>query len=217
MKTKLVVWDWNGTLLADTRVCIDAGNRVITAFGGEPLPNEEYVRRFSFPVLEFYASCGADRERMLSGNYSQVFHDFYKREAVNCRTRKGVRTTLDWLREHSIDSVILSNHLRAEIVDPLKRLGIEDYFEAVLAHQDTESTAIGNNKVGRIKEYLARGSYSPSEILIVGDSPEDVNIGKEVGAKTIGITRGYFSLDRLKASRPDYLINKVAYVPSKIC
>ena len=207
--TKLVVWDWNGTLLADTQLCVDAGNHVIETFGGKGPSREEYLERFSFPVIDFYAQYGADREAMLAGNFSQVFHEYYKRGSSNCRTRRGARVVLDWLRHQSIDSLILSNHLQPEIVEQLGRLGIESYFQAVLAHQDTNSTATGNNKVGRVKEYLTKNSYAPGQIVVIGDSPEDMHIGREIGAKTIGITDGYFSLNRLRASQPDYLVTNL--------
>lgn len=209
---KLVVWDWNGTILADTQLCVDAGNHVIETFGGKGQSREEYKRQFNFPVIDFYARCGADKERMLAGNFSQIFHDYYKQKVSSCRTRRGARVVLNWLQHQSIDLLILSNHLQPDIFDQLQRLGLQSYFKEVLAHQDTGSTAAGNNKVGRIKEYLTHTNYSSSEIAVVGDSPEDIGIGKEIGAKTIGITDGYFSLDRLNEAKPDYLITQLNQV-----
>jgi len=209
---KLAVWDWNGTLLADTQLCIDAGNQVINTFGGKGPSREEYREQFSFPVIDFYARYGANREAMLAGNFSQVFHNYYKQGSSKCRTRKGARRVLSWLRQQSIDSIILSNHIQPEILVQLQRLDFEQYFQNILAHQDISSTSKGNNKVQRIHTYLGEHSYGPSEIVVIGDSPEDVGIGKEIGAKTIGITEGYFSISRLRASQPDYIIGSLDQV-----
>ncbi|MBS3050704.1 MAG: hypothetical protein J4400_00960 [Candidatus Aenigmarchaeota archaeon] len=54
---RLVAWDWNGTLLADTQACMDAGNHVIRAYGGVPLPRGRYAAEFDFPSVEFYLEC----------------------------------------------------------------------------------------------------------------------------------------------------------------
>lgn len=45
--------------------------------------------------------------------------------------------------------------------------------------------------------------------MIIGDSPEEVEIGKDVGIKTVAITGGYYSTSRLRKSKPDFLINNL--------
>ena len=207
---QLVTWDWNGTLLADTQTCMDSGNHVIETFGGNPLPRNTYNQVFDFPTLEFYCSQGADRNAMIAGDFAGVFHEHYEPRASKCRTRKGVRKVLNWLDEKSIDSVILSNHIQDAIIQQLQRLGIEEYFAKVLANEDKKATASGNNKIHRIQDYLSQRGYNLSQTVIVGDSSEDIGIGKELGMRTVGITDGYFSTPRLRASKPDYLISNIA-------
>ncbi len=205
--SQLVVWDWNGTLLADSEACTDAGNHVITTFGGTPLPRNAYARVFDFPTLNFYCQQGADRDAMIAHDFVAIFHKHYEQRASRCRTRRGARKALHWLKENSIDSVILSNHIRSSIAQELQRLGIEECFAEILANEDTASTALGKNKIRRIHDYLTRMNYNPSHTVIVGDSPEDIGIGRELGIKTVGVTDGYFSTARLRASKPDFLIH----------
>lgn len=209
---QLVTWDWNGTLLADTEACMDADNHVIETFGGKPLPRNEYSRVFDFPTLEFNCNQGADKYAMIENDFAGVFHKYYEQRASKCRTRRGAREVLSWVHRKSIDSVILSNHLKSEIIQQLQRLNIEEYFSEVLANEDKKSNAIGNNKIQKIHDYLSNGNYNPSQTVIVGDSPEDIGIGKELGMRTVGITDGYFSTSRLKASKADFLISNLNQV-----
>jgi len=206
---QLVTWDWNGTLIADSQACVDAGNHVIETFGGNPLPRNVYSRVFDFPSLEFYCSQGAGREAMLANDFAGVFHAYYEPRASKCRTRRGAREVLSWLGDKSIDSVILSNHIKNAIIEQLERLGIGEYFAEVLANEDTGSTASGKNKIQRIHGYLAQTDHDSSEAVIVGDSPEDIGIGKALGMGTVAITEGYFSTPRLRASNPDYIIGNL--------
>ncbi len=207
---KLVIFDWNGTLLADSAGCIAAGNAVIEKFGGTPLSLEAYKEQFDFPSLDFYERQGADREAMISGGYADVFYSNYEENAAKSRTRKGARETLAWLSLHSIDAVILSNHMKDAIENQLRRLSLEGYFSAVLGNVEIAATASGNNKIRRLREYLSLHGYDPLQAMVIGDSPEDIAIGKELGMRTVGIKDGYFSTPRLLAAGPDEMIGSLS-------
>lgn len=209
---RLVTWDWNGTLLADTEAGMAAGNHVIETFGGNPLPRDEYTKVFDFPALEFYCGQHADREKMVTGDYSKVFHDYYETRAAQCRTRRGAREVLSWLNENSVDSVILSNHINGAIERQLKRLDIEKYFKAILANDDLGLTVSGRNKIHRMRDYLSQKHIDPSQTIIIGDCCEDIEIGKALDMRTVGVTGGYFSTPRLRASKPNYLISNLSGV-----
>ena len=207
---KLVTFDWNGTLLADTQACMDAGNHVIETFGGTPVPRKRYTEIFDFPAVDFYCAQGADREALLAPESPRVFHDFYEPRASKCRTRRGAREVLGWLNDKAIDSVVLSNHIQDAIITQLQRLGIEDYIAEVLANTELRDTQVGKNKIEKMIDYLSRTNHDPANAVIVGDSLEDVEIGKTLGMGTIAITDGYFSTSRLRASSPDHIIGNLA-------
>ena len=77
---QLVVWDWNGTLIADTQACMDAGNHVIRTYGGTPLTRKIYAATFDFPTINFYCRQGCNRESLESG-YKETFYGFYEETA----------------------------------------------------------------------------------------------------------------------------------------
>ncbi|MBI2579304.1 MAG: HAD family hydrolase [Candidatus Aenigmarchaeota archaeon] len=205
---QLVVWDWNGTLIADTQACMDAGNHVIRTYGGTPLPRKTYAATFDFPTIDFYCRQGCDRESLESG-YREAFYGFYAKRASRCRTRQGARKALAWLRERSIPSVILSNHLEGDISSHLDRLSLTEYFGRILANTEIGVSASGNNKIYMMRKHLTDTSYNPSETVIVGDSPEDIAIGRELHMRTVAVEDGYFSTPRLRASKPDHIIGSL--------
>ena len=117
-----------------------------------------------------------------------------------------MREVLAWLRERSVPSAILSNHMTEAIAAQLERLDLTKYFGQILANTELGATVSGNNKIERMRDYLAGTQFDPSGTIIVGDSPEDIEIGKTLGMRTVAIGDGYFSTPRLRASKPDYLI-----------
>ena len=56
---------------------------------------------------------------------------------------------------------------------------------------------------------MHKNNYKKQEVMIVGDSPEEIEIGKSLGLKTIAITNGYYSKFRLKKKNHDYMINNL--------
>lgn len=208
---KLIVFDWNGTLLADTEACREGDNRILREFGGEKVNHREYLEMFTIPGINFYALRGCDRERLKRNTkkLGEIFHDFYEPRAAKCRSRRGARALLKWLNEKKIEAIILSNHTLEGIEAQLKRLGMAGNFSKVIANSERESSMKERNKKKKLKYYIKTHKIKLGEGIIIGDSPEEIEIGKENKLITIAITDGNYSAARLRAARPDHLINNI--------
>lgn len=204
---KLIVFDWNGTLLSDVRECMEADNLVLKAFGGKLVNIRTYRDTIIVPVINFYVAHGCSRKKIAqdSQKAGDIFFKKYKELADKTTLRKGARGLLKWLKAHSIEAVILSNHSPEGIYYHLDRFDIEKYFNAVLADVG-DSSLMKQEKGERLKKYLYQRDFSPSDAAIIGDTAEETEIGKRLGMLTVAITGGYFSESRLKAADPDYLV-----------
>ena len=208
---KLVVFDWNGTLIADTHACMDADNSVLKVYGGRPVNLQEYRKTIVIPAIEFFVKNGVDRTRLIrdAKEVSKSFHTFYESRAAKVRTRNGARKLLAWLFKNKIETMILSNHSAIGIEKQLGRLGLRKYFSHVFANSNLATALQGQNKREKLTAFLRGNSASSAETIIIGDSPEEVEIGKYTGIKTVAIKNGYYSTQRLKESNPDYLIGNL--------
>ena len=209
---KLVVFDWNGTLLADTLACMDADNHLIKAFGGQPTGLKKYRETVIIPAIDFYVQHGCDREYFLNNmeKAGKIFHEFYEPRAERVRTRKNAKKLLQWLQAKNIESVILSNHTVQGISAQLKRLKIEKYFTELLANDSLDSSMKKRNKKEKLEILFKKSGLQKDEVIIVGDSPEENEMGKHIGIFTVSIKNGYYSTPRLRKSNPDYLIDNLS-------
>ncbi|OGI18426.1 MAG: hypothetical protein A3J06_03395 [Candidatus Moranbacteria bacterium RIFCSPLOWO2_02_FULL_48_19] len=207
---KLVVFDWNGTIIADTLACMEADNRVLQVFGGTMVDLKTYRQTMIIPAIDFYMQHGCNREELLgnSQRLGEVLHGHYEPRAAKVRTRIGARRMLEWLQHREIKAVILSNHTVTGINRQLQRLRIQDYFSEVLANNALGSSIKGRNKREKLEVCFAKSGLRQNEVLIVGDSPEEIEMGRYVGIGTVAITGGYYARNRLVRNNPDYLINK---------
>lgn len=205
---KLIVFDWNGTLLSDVYECMEADNLVLKAFGGKTVDIRTYRDTIVVPVIHFYVAQGCSRQKIAqdSQKASNIFFKKYKELADKTTLRKGTTELLQWLQSHSIEAIILSNHSPEGIHYHLDRFGIAKYFSDILADVG-DSSLIKQEKGERLKKYLHQRDFSPSNAAIIGDTAEEAEIGKSLGMLTVAITGGYFSESRLKKADPDYLVH----------
>ncbi len=212
MNKKLFVFDWNGTLLADTVASWKAGNVCMEFYGGQAISLALHRETFCFPILPFYEIHGISAETVLArreeGN--DVFQNAYDRFAANARTRTGARALLEHLKARGVECMILSNYRTEKIQQHCARLGIEPYFTAIDAH-DCDGTTIlqHTTKVTRLKSLMEVHGYAPHEVVIIGDTMEEPEIARALGLTSIGITDGYISRRRLREAAPDFIVHRL--------
>ena len=207
---KLVVFDWNGVLIADAAATVAVDKELFKAFGHEPLDMKTYREIFTMPIKEFFFAAGFTRAEMERDavRIQEMFHKLYEPRIAKIRTRTGARKLLGYLKTKHIDAVILSNHTIEGITVQLRRLGIEGYFSNIIAN-DKHTTMARKNKGEKLVELVGKSHHKKEEIIIIGDSTEEIEAARMAGIKCISITGGYYSTRRLKAGKPDFLINSL--------
>ena len=208
---KLVAFDWNGTIFADTYAIYKSDNEVAKLLKIEPVSFKAFQKYFDVPVKNFYLALGVSEEELdkRSAQIAKSFHTYYETRSSKLRSRAGARELLEWLSKNHINCVIFSNHIVESIKKQLKRLRLEKYFLEVIANSHIESALKGRSKQGKLKSYLNNKNFLAEEVLIIGDTTEEVEIGKELGITTVALTSGNCSITRLKAAKPDYLIHNL--------
>ena len=207
---KLVVFDWNGVLIADAGICAKSVSSVLKSLGRKPIDIQTFRKVFSIPASNIYRSQGftEDEIKKYANIIQERFHEDYEPRAARVRTRRGARKLLDYLYKHKIECIILSGHSTDGVQSQLKRLALEKYFSNVFAN-DIYGAMRGRNKFERLNQFLAERSLKKNDALIIGDSTEETEAGKRLGIHTVAITGGYVSTLRLKETHPDYLIGNL--------
>lgn len=210
---KLAVFDWNGTILSDVRYAAEASNAELAILGHPPITLKDYQQHFAVPLIKFFSALGIDlvNFEQKSSEIAAAFHASYEPKIAHAKTRPGSRALLKGLHQQGVRCVILSNHTLEGIYPHLERLKLTRYFEAVLAN-DTLVEMHAAGKADRLKHYLAAQNLKGSEAFIIGDTIEEITIGKAFGLTTVSITGGFSTPARLKQAKPDILVHKMSDV-----
>ena len=205
---KSVIFDWNGTLLADTNQSVETFNIICKQFGKTPITKSRFKNSVDIPVRNFYLENGFSAEELeKNGNeYQSIFHENYERLAKTARLRRGARHTLDWLLTAGVDMVLISNHTQSGVEEQVTRLGIDRFFSHIYANEKGNQVLIGRNKFHKMTSYLDRHTFKKNEVINVGDAPEEVHMAKEAGIISVAITDGFYATHRLRKEKPNYII-----------
>lgn len=211
---KLVAFDWNGTLIADTRYTFDCANLVFKRFGHKQISFKRYLETAQVPVMNLYLENGFTKEEFLKilPEAVKTFYDAYRERAKKVRTRFGVREATKYLKNKGVEGIIFSNHIEEDIEYHTKRLKLPLF---ILANKKWETPAV-RGKENLLKLYLKQKKINPREVLIIGDSTEEVEIAKNLGCISTALEGGFNSKKRLLRAKPDYLISNLKELPEII-
>lgn len=208
---KLMVFDWNGTILADTLACWRASNECLKFMGRPEISLARYRQTVHFPVIHFYTlnGCKVDDVLALQEDANNLFYKHYLAHSRNARTRSGVRIVLKWLQAQGHDATILSNYMKDAIEVQLRRLKLDPYFFHVCGNLEGHTVLQHATKKERLSDFLLKRGYYPENVFLIGDSTEEPEIANALGLKSISITGGYFAENRLRAAEPDYIVHSM--------
>ncbi len=216
---KLVAFDWNGTILSDTNLVVRAESALMDTLG---MPKHSLKRaraHFTIPIKDYWIALGSTEEffNQHEKEISELFMKNYSLGENSVRTRAGVKLIINWLHENQISKVIFSNHTKPRIENQLLRLGLTEHFERVLAREEGDLSYMRQRGKGqKLNDYVTERGFEPSQVVTVGDTIEEIEIGKTFGYNTVGITGGNQSTIRLKNAKPDFLIHKLTELKSVI-
>ncbi len=189
MTPKLLIWDWNGTILDDTDLCIAIENELLRERGMREITKEWYLANFVFPVSRFYERMGYTFRKESFETVSASFMERYRERYVFCRLRGGVTDVLETAREHGVLQTLLSVTQQEDLVAQANHLGVVSYFSEILGQND----AACRSKVDRAKAYLIRTDVDPKDALFIGDTDHDVEAANAVGCPCVLLCGGHQS------------------------
>jgi phosphoglycolate phosphatase-like HAD superfamily hydrolase len=190
-----LVWDWNGTLLDDLSLVVDATNRAFAAVGGRSVDSDEHRRTFRRPVAEFYAEIlerAVDAEEF--GRLDRIFHDAYR---LGLTTTTLAADAMHALKSWTGSQSLLSMWFHSELVPAVETYGLTGVFTRV----DGLRTEIGGDlKAGHLARHLDELGVPGDRAVLIGDSLDDALAAESVGAAAVLYTGGFTHPSRLRAS-----------------
>ncbi|GGI04293.1 phosphatase [Egicoccus halophilus] len=180
------MWDWNGTLLDDQLLVVEALNAVLADRGLPPTDLATYQRLYTRPVRTFYERLfgrpiGAEEWEHLD----EVYHHGYASALERARLAIDAEVALDRVAALGRSQSLLSMYRHDQLVPLVRRLGIDDRFVRV----DGLRGPGGGPKAPHLEAHLAvvlpATGAAPDEVLVIGDALDDAAAAAHVGAACV--------------------------------
>ncbi len=188
-----IIWDWNGTLLDDAEMCLEAINIMLKKRNLPELSMERYRDVFTFPVIEYYREVGFDFTLEAWDPVATEFMDLYLSALPKCRLTPFAAETLESFRQKGYRQAIISAMQHDELIKSVTKLGIFEYFEYIGGIGDH----YGGGKIENALNYFNKAGLNPATITLIGDTIHDSEVAAELQCRCILVATGHQSVKRL--------------------
>ncbi len=207
-ETKGVIFDLDGT--------------VIDSYEAIYLGLVEVFNHFSLPIFPF-----EQLGEYLGGSLEEILRPFlaaHQIEEAKPIFRKkyrdiyldktslleGAREIIEELFERSIQLAVASNKSGEFCRELLSHLGIDRYFTNIMGGGDVVRPKPFPDMVNAVVMDLG---LQPNEVIMVGDTVEDIRAGKAAGIDVYALSNGYHSLEKLIQERPRRILRELGDLP----
>lgn len=190
-----VIWDWNGTLLDDTLLCLNTINQLLDERNLNTIDEVKYRQLFGFPVKDFYVEIGFDFTKESFEDLSVQYMGIYMEGLKKAPLAYTATYALKRVRKKGKLQYILSAMEKPDLVDSLIKKGIKSYFSKVYGNVNK----LGEGKIAIGKSLIENEQLIPGDTLIVGDTIHDYEVAQELGCQVILVSSGHQDSKRLKS------------------
>jgi phosphoglycolate phosphatase-like HAD superfamily hydrolase len=209
----VLFWDIDGTLLTTAKAGVFAWEDAVRELTGREF---ELIRMRIAGLTDYqiaqrtFETLGIDTDeaflRRFVDRYGELLPSSLPRK--NGRVLPNVREILEHLRGRSdVRSYLLTGNTRAGARAKLTHYDLIEFFPDGAFAEDTGDRA----SIARRALELARrgGTVAEDGVFVIGDTPHDIDCATAIGARTIAVATGGYTLEELEAHRPWRVFNEL--------
>jgi HAD superfamily hydrolase (TIGR01509 family) len=199
-----VLFDWDGTLCDSGAALHRAFSKLLGEFGIS-FTLAEYQAVYTPAWYRMYEAFGLPRELWPQADQRWLQH--YAGEEPGLLP--GAGAVIDRCRADGFQVGIVTGANRDRIQDEFKRLQLS--FPAIICHEDVVQRKPHPEGIERA---LALLNASAESCCFVGDTPEDIEMGKSAGVYTVGVMSEYVTRSRMEGAAADRLLENIEELPA---
>lgn len=202
-KIKCILFDLDGTLIDSIPLIRESFRYTVKKVLGKELPDEILLANVGRPLEEQMKIISPEKAEELVKVYREHNHRYHDQMV---KPVSGMKELLQWLKEKNVKTGVVTSKSSGLAERGLKVCGLDSFIEALVAADHVKKPKPDGEPVAKCAALLG---CRPEEAVYIGDSPYDIEAGKNCGAITIAVPFGPFSKETLLEKKPDYLVESV--------
>jgi phosphoglycolate phosphatase len=194
---KLFLFDFDGVLVDSLDIyektvtdCLKKINQPLTR------GREEFLELFEGNFYESLVQKGVDLNEFMKASADILAQ-------ANLKDIKPIAVIVSVVEElhknHCL--IVVSSNESSSIKEALELFHYNGYFREILGSDFMLS------KKEKILYTLEKYHVAAQDIYYIGDTTGDIKEGREAGVKTVGVTWGWHSKEKMASAKPDYLFD----------
>lgn len=189
-----IVWDFNGTILDDFKLCFNIINEVLKDRNMNLISEYEYQQNFQIPVKPFYEKLGFDFVKEDFTSISKEWVAKYDEGVHECGTQQHFADTIKDFHTKDLKQFVISACEETRLLAILEKLELSPIFKGIYG-----MTALdGLSKVHLAHKFMDEHEVCPKETVVIGDTDHDKDLADEIGCDCILYYSGHQSIEVLE-------------------
>ncbi|HEY6231875.1 MAG TPA: HAD-IA family hydrolase [Pyrinomonadaceae bacterium] len=197
-----LLFDWDGTLVDSAQLGQLAFERSFAELG-VPFDHETYRKVYSPNWYSVYTAMGLPKEKWQQADDLWIAH--YGEQLA--QPIPGAVETIQQLKRKGYRLGVVSSGTECRVVREIDELGLAGFFEAVVCNEQMVEKKPHPEGLETALRLLGAANGTTG---YVGDSPEDIEMGKRAGLLTVGVRSDYPTSWKLKSHNPDIFLESVS-------
>lgn len=207
-KIKLIVFDWDGTLMDSEAQIVACLHAAIADLGLEPMEDDTVKNVIGLGLREAIDTLVPGRDQY----FQQTFVEHYRKywfQSEASQLFEGARDVLDTLAQQQLLLGVATGKARRGLERVLDETGLASCFHATRCADEARSKPHPQ----MLLDIMAKLDVSPGETLMVGDTEYDMEMATNAGAAKIAVRTGVHSEERLIRHAPLVCLERLTDMP----
>jgi phosphoglycolate phosphatase len=199
---RLIVYDLDGTLVDTLEDITQAANHMLRQMGAPLRLPSEVRAAIGLGASQLVKACLNTDDPELIERGLGIYRAYYGEHFLDhSALYPGARETLEYFKSRR--QAVITNKPNPFSRELLSGLGVASYFLDIVGG---DSNYPRKPDPAALCAMMRVAEIRPSETLLVGDSPIDVETGRNAGVFTVALAHGFSDIDELSASCPDTIV-----------
>lgn len=206
-KAKLLVFDWDGTLMDSENQIVSCMESAIEDLELETRTREEIKNIIGLGLKEAILTLFPSATEKFMTEFTACYrHYWFNSESGNLFP--GARETLEVLRNEGFLLGLATGKGRRGLDKVLSETGLEDVFHATRCADEARSKPHPQ----MLEEIMQELSVPASATLMVGDTEYDLQMAQRAGVRAVAVTYGVHDWKRLQQFNPVATLEQIGEI-----
>jgi len=207
---KLLIFDWDGTLMDSVQHIVDSLNAAIQQLDLAPRHHDDLKNVIGLGMREAIAAIYPDQvDDAFAAQFVEAYREYFFAEDARQSMFAGARETLQQLQSQNYVLAVATGKSRHGLNHALSDTGLHGMFVESRCADETRSKP----DPLMLEEILESLNMKAQHAIMIGDTEYDLAMARAAGVHPLGVSYGVHDRERLQKHKPVHILDAIQELP----